>query len=233
MRKLLRPRRIWLGLRGICSNVIGAFGLGVSFLTASSAALREQGRLGDLARALFAQAWAEMEVGDWMGAMGEAEESVRFAEETGEALWVAAATIVKAKLAGMQGNLEQSEAYAAQAERLVLSIGVSATKPRRRSGRCRRSRRSATRARRSRNTWEADPGPRIVLRFSVVWRARGSIPDPFQHPGDRVYRGLARDPGGGSRRAMSKACARICALLHPAVGFAFTDQLLFLRDLTR
>jgi len=60
-----------------------------------------------------------------MGAMREAEESVRFAEETGGTLWIAAATIVKAKLAGMQGNLEQSEAHAAQAERLVLSIGAS------------------------------------------------------------------------------------------------------------
>jgi hypothetical protein len=90
---------------GSAANVIGAFDLGVSFLTASSAALREQGRLSDLARVLFAQAWAEMEVGDWMGAMREAEESVRFAEETGGTLWIAAATIVKAKLAGMQGNL--------------------------------------------------------------------------------------------------------------------------------
>jgi len=110
---------------GSTANVIGAFDFGVSFLTASSAALREQGRLSDLARVLFAQAWAEMEVGDWRGAMREAEESVRFAEETGGTLWIAAATIVKAKLAGMQGNLEQSEAYAAHAECLALSIGAS------------------------------------------------------------------------------------------------------------
>ncbi len=110
---------------GSTSNVIGAFDLGVGFLAESSAALRAQGRLSDLARVLFAQGWAEMEVGDWMGAIREAEESVRFAEETGEILWIAAATIVKAKLAGMQGNLEQSEAHAAEAERLVLSIGAS------------------------------------------------------------------------------------------------------------
>jgi len=110
---------------GSIANVIGAFDLGVSFLAASSAALREQGRLSDLARVLFAQAWAEMEVGDWRGALREAEESVRFAEETGGTLWIAAATIVKAKLAGMQGNLEQSEAYAAHAECLALSIGAS------------------------------------------------------------------------------------------------------------
>jgi len=97
----------------------------MSFLAESSAALRAQGRLSDLARVLFAQGWAEMEIGDWAGAMREAEEAVRFAEETGGTLWVAAATILKAKLAGMQGNLEQSEAYGAEAERLVLSIGAS------------------------------------------------------------------------------------------------------------
>jgi DNA-binding CsgD family transcriptional regulator len=110
---------------GSTANVIGAFDLGVSFLTESSAELRKQARIGNLARVLFAQAWAEMEVGDWVGAMREAEESARFAEETGAALWVAAATIVKAKIAGMQGDVKRSEALAAQAERLILSIGAS------------------------------------------------------------------------------------------------------------
>lgn len=110
---------------GSTANVIGAFDLGVSFLSESSAALREQGRLSDLARVLFAQAWAEMEVGNWTSAMREAEEAVRFAEETGGTPWIAAATIVKARLAGMQGNVEQSEAFAAQAERLALSLGAS------------------------------------------------------------------------------------------------------------
>jgi DNA-binding CsgD family transcriptional regulator len=110
---------------GTTANCIGAFDLSVGFLAASSAALRAQGRLSDLARVLFAQGWAEMEVGDWTGAMREAEESVRFGEETNGTLWIAGATILKAKLAGMQGNLEQSEAYAAQAERLLLSIGAS------------------------------------------------------------------------------------------------------------
>lgn len=110
---------------GSTANVVGAFDLGVGFLTYSAAALRDQGRLGDLARVLFAKAWAEMEVGDWTGAMREAEESVRFAEETGGTLWIAAATIVKARLAGMMGNLDQSQAYAAQAERLAVSVGAS------------------------------------------------------------------------------------------------------------
>ncbi len=110
---------------GSTANVIGAFDLGVSFLAGSAAALRDQGRLSDLARVLFTQATAEMEVGDWMGAMREAEESARLAEETGGPLWIAAATIVKAKLSGMLGNPERSEAYAAQAERLLLPLGAS------------------------------------------------------------------------------------------------------------
>jgi len=110
---------------GSTANVIGAFDLGVGFLSESSAALREQGRLSDLARVLFAQAWAEVEVGRWTSAMREAEEALRFAEETGGTPWIAAATIVKARLAGMQGDIEQSEAFAAQAERLALSIGAS------------------------------------------------------------------------------------------------------------
>ncbi|MET4308097.1 AAA family ATPase [Bradyrhizobium sp. RT4b] len=110
---------------GSTANVIGTFDIGVNFLAESSAVLRMQGRLSDLARVLFAQGWAEMEVGDWRGAMRDAEESARLAEETGGLPWIAAATILKARLAGMQGNLEQSEAYAAQAEALALSIGAS------------------------------------------------------------------------------------------------------------
>jgi DNA-binding CsgD family transcriptional regulator len=110
---------------GSTCNIIGAFDLSVGFLAEASAALRSQGRLSDLARVLFAQGWAELEIGDWTSARREAEESVRFAEETGKTLWIAAATIVKAKLAGMQGNLEQSEAYAAQAEGLAIPARAS------------------------------------------------------------------------------------------------------------
>jgi DNA-binding CsgD family transcriptional regulator len=127
--KALSERRVanpYIGrMLGNAATVIGAFDLGASFLAECSAELRKQGRIGHLPRALFAQAWAEMELGDWVGAVREAEEAARFAEETGDALWSAAATILKAKLAGMQGDLERSEAHAAQAERLVLSTRAS------------------------------------------------------------------------------------------------------------
>jgi DNA-binding CsgD family transcriptional regulator len=68
---------------GLAANTIGAFDFGLSWLTAVSTAFREQGRLGDLARVLFARGWAEMETGDWMGATRSAGESLRFAEEVG------------------------------------------------------------------------------------------------------------------------------------------------------
>jgi DNA-binding CsgD family transcriptional regulator len=110
---------------GATANVVGAFDLSVSLLAKFSASLRAQGRLGELARILFAQGWAEIEVGNWAGAMRDAEECARLAEETGGTLWIAGAAIMKAKLAGMQGNLEQSDAYAAEAERLMLPLGAS------------------------------------------------------------------------------------------------------------
>ncbi|KLD64569.1 ATP-binding protein [Dyella japonica] len=106
------------------ANIIGAFDFNVGLLAEFGAALRAQGRLGELARVLFTRGWAEMEIGNWAGAMREAEESARLAEETGETLWVAAATILKAMLVGIQGNLDESEAFAAQAERLLLPMGA-------------------------------------------------------------------------------------------------------------
>jgi len=110
---------------GSAANVIGAFDLGASFLAETCDALRKRGLVSHLPRFLFGQAWAEMEVGDWVGAMRDAEEAIRLAEEIGSTLWMAAATIVKAKMVGMQGDLEQSEGLAAQAERMVLSIGAN------------------------------------------------------------------------------------------------------------
>src|SRR6202012_4381097 len=107
---------------GTTANCIGAVDLGVPTLTETNATLRAQGRLSDLARVLFAQGWAEMEVGDWGGAMREAEEGVGFGEETNGTLWIAGARILMARLAGMQDHQEQFEAHAARAERLLLSI---------------------------------------------------------------------------------------------------------------
>src|SRR4029453_16105578 len=45
---------------GSTANVIGAFDLGVTFLSESTAELRKQARIGNLGGALLVQAWAEM-----------------------------------------------------------------------------------------------------------------------------------------------------------------------------
>lgn len=114
-----------LRMLGSTADVVGAFDLGASFLMDSAAALRAQGRLSDLARVLFALAWAKMEIGDWAGAGREAEEASRLAEETGGDLWIAAATIVKARVYAAQGNVERFEAETLQAERLVVPAGAN------------------------------------------------------------------------------------------------------------
>jgi DNA-binding CsgD family transcriptional regulator/tetratricopeptide (TPR) repeat protein len=117
------PVAAWM--LGLAANTVGAFDFGVRCLTEASTAFREQGRLGDLARVLFARGWAEMETGDWTGALRSAEESHRFAEETGATVWIAAATIVQAKVAGMRGNSDKFEAYALQADRLIRTPGMN------------------------------------------------------------------------------------------------------------
>ncbi len=110
---------------GLAANTIGAFDFGLRCLNEASTAFREQGRLGDLARVQFARGWAEMETGDWIGALRSAEECIRFAEEAGATVWIAAATIVRTKLAAMRGNFDDCEAHALQAEKLIISSGAN------------------------------------------------------------------------------------------------------------
>ncbi len=117
------PVAAWI--LGLAANTVGAFDFGVSCLTEASGAFREQGRLGDLARVLFARSFAETETGDWMGALRSSAEAIRFGEETGQAVWIAAATIVQARLAAMRGNFDIAETQAAQAERMVQAPGIS------------------------------------------------------------------------------------------------------------
>jgi DNA-binding CsgD family transcriptional regulator len=110
---------------GLAACTVGSFELGVGLLTAASTELREQGRLGDLARVLFARSFAETAMGNWMGALKSAAESARLGEETGNPVWVAAATIVEARIAGMRGDFSAAAALAAQAERLAHFPGTS------------------------------------------------------------------------------------------------------------
>jgi len=74
---------------------------------------------------LFAHSFAEAETGNWTGALRSAAESARLAEETGHPVWVAAAPIVVARIAGMRGDFDAAAAQAAHAERLAHFPGTS------------------------------------------------------------------------------------------------------------
>ena len=66
-----------------------------------------------------------MEVGDWTGAIREAEESVRFAEETGGILWIAAATIVLLVTGMLRAQTTAPPDVDARIAALVASISES------------------------------------------------------------------------------------------------------------
>jgi DNA-binding CsgD family transcriptional regulator len=109
----------------LAGNVVGGFNFSSTWLVDVCAAFREQGRLGDLARSLFSRGCAETENGNWRGAMESAAESARFGEETGQIMWVAAATALQSMLAGRRGQFDAAEIYAGQAEQLMLTCGAS------------------------------------------------------------------------------------------------------------
>ena len=117
------PMAAWI--LGLAANTIGAFEFGVTWLNHTSLAWREQGRLGDLPRVLFGRSFAETEMGNWTAALQTCEEAIRFGEETGQTIWVAATTVVQSRLAALRGNFDVAEAHAGHAERLVLSPGTS------------------------------------------------------------------------------------------------------------
>ncbi len=116
------PKTAWV--LGTTANSIGAYDFSIGWLTAASTAFRKQGRLGDLARVLFGRSCAEIETGDWMGALRSSAESIRFGEETRQTVWVAAATILQSILAARCGHFDTAEAHAGQAERLLRSPGT-------------------------------------------------------------------------------------------------------------
>ena len=117
------PRVAWL--LGTVANSVGAYEFSISWFTVASTALREQGRLGDLARVLFGRSCTEIETGDWAGALKSSAEAARFGEETGQMVWVAGAATLQAMIAARRGQFDEAEALAGKADRLLLSPGTS------------------------------------------------------------------------------------------------------------
>jgi DNA-binding CsgD family transcriptional regulator len=112
-------------LLGSAAVVVGAFELSVPFLTAAAAGLREQGRLGHLARVLVMQGWSATCMANWQIALPVLDEGVRLAIETGELAWGAGGQAMKAILAALRGESEIAEDLTLQAEQSVISIGAT------------------------------------------------------------------------------------------------------------
>lgn len=113
-------------LLGASLNVVGAFDLSASFLSAAVAGLRDQGRLGRLPLVLTHQAWTAINVMDWSVADPAAEESVRLAKDVGQPLWGVGAQTAVAMLAGLRGDYEKADTESRAAESIALPTRASA-----------------------------------------------------------------------------------------------------------
>ncbi|SNY72211.1 ATP-binding protein [Paractinoplanes atraurantiacus] len=111
-------------LVGSAAILVGAFGLAQSCSAAALPALRSQGRLGLLARALGALAWSAAHLADLDAGIPAAEECAALAAETSQPLFVGIGRSTAAVLAALRGDEEAARSFATVAEQGALSGGV-------------------------------------------------------------------------------------------------------------
>ncbi|XVU22843.1 helix-turn-helix transcriptional regulator [Actinoplanes sp. CA-054009] len=111
-------------LVGSAAILVGAFDLAQACSAAALPALRSQGRLGLLARALGAQAWSAAHLADLDAGIPAAEECARLAAETSQPLFVGIGRSAAAVLAALRGDEEAVRGLATVAEQGALSGGV-------------------------------------------------------------------------------------------------------------
>ncbi|MEV6825672.1 AAA family ATPase [Amycolatopsis sp. NPDC051102] len=110
-------------LLGGAAVTVGAPALANRLTARSLDALRAQGRLSMLARALCVQAGSAARLGDVRAGQLAAEEAAELARETGQRLVHAMVHAIRAQLAAVCGD-PQAEAWAAEAERTALPGGA-------------------------------------------------------------------------------------------------------------
>jgi DNA-binding CsgD family transcriptional regulator len=111
---------------GEAALVVGAFGLAMTFFREAVEGLRDDGRLGHLARTLSAYALVAAYLAEWDVAVPAAEESRRLCAEFKLPMGVARAETVTSMIAGMRGDVDTAERLSANAERVGLSAGFHA-----------------------------------------------------------------------------------------------------------
>ena len=111
---------------GTAANAIGAFAEAQPLLAVAAAGLRDQGRLGLLARALTQQAWSAVHRVDLRVAVPVSEEAERLTRETAQPTMRHITRAIQATAAALRGDRAAAEAYAGEAERYGVPIGARA-----------------------------------------------------------------------------------------------------------
>jgi DNA-binding CsgD family transcriptional regulator len=110
---------------GLAASAVWAYDLALRFLNPAVDGLRAQGRLGLLAQALVAQAWAAVHLGREPLAVSASDEAVRLAAETGEPRWAVAAQLAQATIAAERGDFELVDRVTREGEASLLALGAT------------------------------------------------------------------------------------------------------------
>ena len=111
-------------LLGYAAAAVGACEQAVGFHAAAAAGLRACGSLGLLGTVRLSQGWSALLLGRAGLAGSAADEAARLLAESGQPLWVACAQLVQAVLAGRRGDTATAAELTAQAERVLLTVGL-------------------------------------------------------------------------------------------------------------
>jgi DNA-binding CsgD family transcriptional regulator len=114
-----------LQLLACTANNTGDFHLASTLSGAAAARLREQGRLGVLARILAGRSWAAVFAGDFPLAVVSAEEGARLAAETNQPVWQMQACPPPAGLPARRAAHDAAEELSVRIERAALPRGAA------------------------------------------------------------------------------------------------------------
>lgn len=109
------------GLLGIAAFCVGDHGRAIAHLSAAIDVLRAQGRLSRLAEALTIRAWAEINLGIF-DVSSSADEAMRLADETGQAVWGATARVAVALIDAVGPAASARSALLLHAEQTALRM---------------------------------------------------------------------------------------------------------------
>ena len=109
---------------GQAAQALGIFDLGHRMFSSAIPILRRQGRPLLLVQALAEQAWAAVHLGNIASGLPVAHEAVDLAIEIGLYRWAPAARLAEATLTALCGDFELAELLTAEAERVLLPMGV-------------------------------------------------------------------------------------------------------------